>query len=169
MLRKFVLPVLALLAVPAIASAQFEAGDLELTLSGTASAPKSVDGVAVGVQGSLGYFVTQELEVSARQTVTYIDADEKFPGVDANAWGGSTAAAADFHFDMGAFQPFVGGYVGYSYPAGREGRPVAGPEVGVKYFANGTTFVYGRLAYEYDLDVPGDSFFTGEVGIGFRL
>ena len=35
MLRKFAVPALALLALPAIASAQFEAGDYEFTLAGT--------------------------------------------------------------------------------------------------------------------------------------
>lgn len=169
MLRKFVVPVLALLALPTIASAQFEKGDIELTLSGGASANKETTAGQANVQGSVGYFLSNQLEVAVRQQVTYISAPSTgtFSGV---AWGGETVAAVDYHFDMGAFQPFVGGYAGYLYPAAENGSGVVAPEVGVKYFLNGTTFVFASVAYEYDIDYPSTrSNFFGNLGIGVRL
>jgi len=169
MLRKLIVPALALLAVPAISSAQFEAGDLELTLSGTASATKDFDGSFIGVQGSLGYFLTKEFEVGIRQEVNYLDGDSSFMNTDETAWGGLTHVAADYHFDLGALQPFVGVYGGYEYPAGSEGFPTVGPEIGAKYFVNGTTFVFGRVGYSYNLSDEDDSFFIGNLGIGFRF
>lgn len=169
MLRKLVVPVLALLALPAIASAQFEAGDWEVTLSGTGSAPKSVDGGFIGVTGSAGYFLTKEAEVSLRQQVSYLNNDTELPNVSNEAWGGLTEGAFDYHFDFGALQPFVGVYGGYEYPAGSMGYPAVGPEVGAKYFVNGTTFVFVRAGYTYDLTDPTESFFVGDLGIGFRF
>lgn len=169
MLRKLLVPALALLAVPAVSSAQFEAGDYELTLSATASAPKDVDGAFIGGRVTLGYFLTKEAEVSLRQEVNYLDNDVDLPNVDNTAWGGLTHAAFDYHFDFGALQPFVGVYGGYEYPAGSQGYPSIGPEVGVKYFVNGTTFVFGRVGYTYQLSDPDESFFVGEAGIGFRF
>jgi hypothetical protein len=169
MLRKFVVPVLALLAVPAIASAQFEAGDKELTLSGTASAPKSVEGSFIGVTGSVGYFLTKEAEISLRQQVSYLDNDTELPNVNKVAWGGLTHGAFDYHFDFGALQPFVGVYGGYEYPAGSTGYAAVGPEAGAKYFVNGTTFIFARVGYTYDLNDPDQSFFVGDLGVGFRF
>ena len=169
MLRKSIVAVLALLAVPAICSAQFEKGDYELTLSGTASAPKSVTGGFVGVTGTAGYFLTKEAEISLRQQVSYLHNDVDLPHVSDEAWGGLTHAAFDYHFDFGALQPFVGVYGGYEYPAGSTGYPSIGPEVGVKYFVNGTTFIFARAGYTYDLSTPSESFFVGDLGIGFRF
>jgi hypothetical protein len=169
MLRKLVVPALALLAMAMIASAQYEAGDKELTLSGTGSAPKSVTGGFIGVTGSIGYFVTKEAEVSLRQQVSYLNNDADVPNVDDEAWGGLTHAAFDYHFDFGALQPFVGVYGGYEYPAGSQGYPAVGPEVGAKYFVNGTTFLFARVGYTYDLSSPQESFFAGDLGIGFRF
>ena len=73
MLRKFAIPVLALLAVPAISSAQFEAGDLELTLTGNGSAPKAFTSGQANAELGLGYFATKELEVAVRQSVSYFN------------------------------------------------------------------------------------------------
>src|SRR5688572_33060155 len=64
MLRKlYLVPVLALFLVPAIANAQFEQGNWELTLSGSGVNDQDFDGGSVAVQGSLGYFMTKEIEV----------------------------------------------------------------------------------------------------------
>ena len=170
MLRKLALPVLALLAVPAIASAQFEAGNYEVTLSGSASAPRSATALQAGAQGSLGYFVTKELEVSVRQSVTYLSDTNTGPGVPNNFWGGSTLGAMDYHFDLGAFQPFVGAFGGYEYPGAGHSFAAVGPEAGLKYFVNGTTFVFMSVGYEYALNKPAqNSFFTSTLGVGFKF
>lgn len=170
MLRKLLVPALALVALPTIASAQFEAGDLEMTLAGNGSATRKVDGGAFGATGTLGYFLTKELEVGVKQSVSFLDNDQKFPGVDSNGWGGRTAGFAAYHFDFGAFQPFVGGEVGYDYPEFSSGTSFVAPVVGLKYFVNGTTFLFGSVAYIYDLETPADnSYYEGTVGVGFRF
>lgn len=165
MLRKlFLLPVLGLFVVPAIAQAQFEAGNWELTLSGSGSNDKEFDAASVGIGGSLGYFFTKELEGGVRQSVNYFDGGS---GGD-TAWGGSTVAFVDYHFDMGAFQPFVGANVGYFYPAGSTGSGGWAPEGGVKYFVNSTTFIYGMVQYFIPFQRPSDAFFEYSLGIGFK-
>lgn len=167
MLRKLV-PVLGLLAVPAIAAAQFEQGDFEMTLTGSASAPKSATGAAIGADVSLGYFVTRELSVGVRQGVTYLRLEHDVPGVERDAWGGSTFGYADYHFDLGEFQPYVGVFGGISYPEYSDSDGAIGPEIGLKYFVNGTTFVFGNLQYVYTTGND-NSYFAGQLGIGFRF
>jgi hypothetical protein len=170
MLRKFALPVLALLAVPAISSAAFEAGDFELTLTGSGTAPKSGTEAQIGATGSLGYFMTKEFEVGVRQEVTYLST-KRVAGSDVSAtnWGGFTDGFVDYHFDLGAWQPFVGAFGGYQYPGGLGGSWAVGPEVGVKYFVNSTTFIFGSVGYSYALETPKTSTFQGNIGVGFRF
>ena len=170
MLRKLLVPALALVAIPTIASAQFEAGDLELTLSGQGTMTRKSDGGSLGATAGLGYFLTKELEVGVRQNVSFIQDNRKFPGIDNNGWGGRTTGFIDYHFDLGAFQPFVGGQVGYDYPEFKSGETFVAPEVGLKYFVNGTTFLSGSVSYLYFLNDPAQlSFFEGNVGVGFRF
>ncbi len=163
MLRKmFVLPILGMSLLPAVASARFEAGNMEMTLSGSGVSNKSMSTGTFGVGGSLGYFLTPELEVLVRQSVSY--ADNNF----GTFWGGTTAGALDYHFDLGEFQPFIGAGVGYSYGSHRTGAGVAFPEAGVKYFVNSTTFVYGMAQYEYSFKSHSNDSFVYQVGVGFK-
>ena len=167
MLRKLylVVPVLALLALPALSRAQFEAGnwDLQLSGAGTASSGGSFDTGDASAQFQLGYLLTKELEGGVRQTITWADG-----GSD---WNGATFAFADYHFDMDRWQPYVGANLGYRY--GNQGVNdawLAGPEVGVKYFMNATTYVDLRAAYEWDLNegVDKGAYFFG-LGIGVKF
>jgi hypothetical protein len=101
--------------------------------------------------------------------VNWLKNSSDLPGTHRETWGGLTDAFFDYHFDFGALQPFVGGYLGYEYPNGTAGYPAVGPEVGVKYFVNGTTFVYGQVGYSYNLNAPRESFFVSNIGVGFRF
>jgi len=174
MLRKgMVLSVLAVAAVamaPRSTFAYFEEGDKEVTLSGTAANGNDFDGITAGVNGSIGYFMTDNLELSLRQTITYTDI-----GVG-SALNGSTRVALDFHFDMEALQPFVGGNFGYVYGDAVNDTFEAAPEGGVKYFVNSTTFIFAMVEYQFffdSADNAGDSFEDGQfvytLGIGFRF
>jgi hypothetical protein len=174
MLRKgIVLSVLAIAAValaPRSTYAYFEEGDKEITLSGTAANGNDFDGVVAGVNGSIGYFLTDNLELSVRQTITYTDI-----GVG-SALNGSTRVALDFHFDLEALQPFVGGNFGYVYGDAVNDTFEAAPEGGVKWFVNSTTFIFAMAEYQFFFD-SGDSasssFSDGQfvytLGIGFRF
>jgi hypothetical protein len=60
MLRKlYLVPVLALFLVPAIANAQFEQGNYELTLSGAGSNDQDWTTGSFSVNASLGYFTSK--------------------------------------------------------------------------------------------------------------
>ncbi len=164
----------ALIALPTIARADFEQGDLELTLGGTANGSNDFDGFSAGINGSIGTFLTDELEIGVRQSVTYTDV-----GTAPNAGGqlsGSTRVFGDFHFDLGAFQPFVGGNVGYVYGDSTADTWEAAPEAGVKYFLNSTTFVFAQAEYQFffdEADNVDDAFSDGQfiysLGLGLKF
>lgn len=166
MLRKFyIVPVLAMLAMPALAQAQFEAGNWALTLAGNGTNDQDFDGGAVGLSGSLGYFFSKEMEVGVRQGLTWSDAS----GGGGSAWTGDTRIFLDYHFDMDRWQPYIGVFGGYIYGDVAEESWVGGPEVGVKYFVNSTTFIDLNAAYAFNLEEGLDEgAFFYQLGIGFR-
>jgi hypothetical protein len=173
MLRKLMV-VAAVLMLPAVAAnAQFSQGDYELTLSGQGSNGPDFDGTTWSVDGQLGYFFTKELEASVRQTVSYTDIGTTAGG--GSAWNGATRLALDYNFDVGRIVPYVGANVGFVYGDGVHDTWEAGPEAGLKFFVNSTTFI--RLGVEYEFffdqgDDASDSFSDGQfiysLGIGFR-
>jgi hypothetical protein len=169
MLRKGIV-VAALLLVPSLSYGYFEEGDKEITLSGSASNSADFDGVFIGGNGSFGYFVTDNLELALRQSLSYTDI-----GVG-SALNGSTRVAADFHFDLEAWQPFVGGNFGYVYGDAVNDTFEAAPEAGVKWFVNSTTFVFAMVEYQFFFDQADeadnafeDGQFLWTLGIGFRF
>lgn len=169
MLRKLMV-VAALALLPAAAAhAQFQAGDWELTLSGQGSNGPDFDGTQWSVNGNIGYFLTKELEVNLRQTVGYSDL------VAGTAWNGSTRIGVDYNFDMGRWVPYVGANIGYVYGDGVNDSWTAGPEAGIKFFVNSTTFVQLGAEYQFFFDQGSDAsqaFSDGQflysLGIGFR-
>lgn len=172
MLRKLMVVAALALLPAAAANAQFQAGDWELTLSGQGSNGPDFDGTQFGVNGSLGYFLTKELELGVRQTIAYSDLTSAGGG---SAWNGSTRVAVDYHFDMGRWQPYVGANVGYVYGDAVTDSWLAGPEAGVKFFVNSTTFINLGVEYQFFFDEGSDAseaFSDGQflysLGIGFR-
>jgi outer membrane protein W len=166
--------VAALAILPAAAAnAQFQAGDWELTLSGQGSNGPDFDGTQFSVNANIGYFLTKELEISVRQLVGYSDIGGA--GGDGSNLAYGTTVALDYHFDLGKFQPYVGGNIGYRY-GDVNNTFVAGPEAGVKYFVNSTTFVQFNVNYQFffdnDTEDASDAFSDGQflysLGIGFR-
>jgi len=164
MLRKFYLvPVLGLLLLPAIARAQFQQGNWSLELSGQGSNDKDFETGSAAVNVDLGYFMTKELAAGVRQSAVW--------GDGGSAWSGITTVFADWHFDLDRWQPYVGANIGYSYGSGEntDDSWIAGPEGGVKYFVNSTTFIDLRATYEFDLEEGFDGGgFTYGLGIGFK-
>jgi len=164
----------AMLFVPAIANAQFKTGDWELTLGATAANGPNFDGVSGGGTGSVGYFFTPSLELGFRQGVQYSDI-----GAGGNGNGSSLRLESDvpldYHFDLGRWQPFVGVNIGYIYGDFGHNTFEAGPEAGVKWFANDTTFLYGIVDYEFPFDKHSndnafsDGIFNYGIGVGFRF
>lgn len=164
MLRKlYLVPVLAVLALPALASAQFEAGNWELTLAGSGANDNEWRTYNWAVQGSIGYFLTKELEVVLRETVGQTDG-----GSD---WSANTYVAVDYHFDLDRWQPFVGWNIG---KACGDSEAISddfysGPEAGVKYFVNATTFIGAMVQYEFNLEEGfDDGAFAYSLFLGFK-
>ena len=172
MLRKLMVVAALALLPAAAANAQYQAGDWELTLSGTGSNGPDFDGTSFGVNANIGYFLTKELEVGVRQTIAYSDITG---GGDGSNWAGSTRLAVDYHFDMGRWQPYIGANVGYVYGDVNDSF-LAGPEGGIKFFVNSTTFINLAVEYQFffdsDTDDATDAFSDGQflysLGIGFR-
>jgi hypothetical protein len=143
MLRKSFLVVAALLLIPTFAKADFQQGNWELTLSGAGSSNKGITQGSFAINGSIGYFLTKDLELALRQSVGYQDFNA---GTTITA---STRGAVDWHFDLGNWKPFIGGNVGYSYGSHHvEDTWEVAPEAGLKYFLNSTTFIYGMAEYQ---------------------
>ena len=66
--------------------------------------------------------------------------------------------------------PLVGLNVGAIYGAGIHDDAIFGPEVGLKYFVNESTFVYGNIAYEVPFDeCCKDGVVPYALGIGFNF
>ena len=166
MLRKAFFVVAALALIPTVAKADFKAGDLELTLGGSGAASKALTTNSESVTGSLGYFITKDLEISIRQAASYSKINH-----GGDLFSGSTRAALDYHFDLGNFKPFVGGNLGYAYGThGFTSTWEVAPEAGVKYFLNSTTFLFGQVEYQiYFRHGHGASFDKGSFVYGLGL
>lgn len=170
MLRNaFWIALIALLA-PAAAMAQFHGGDWELTLSGSGGSDNDFDNNLIGADLSLGYFFTDNIEVALRQGIDIADVEDSD-----DDFGASTRVAGDFHFDLDRWQPFVGGNIGYLYGDFVNDTWIAGPEAGLKFFVNSTTFIFGMAEYQFffeDSDEVDDAFDDGQwvysLGIGFK-
>ena len=164
MLRKFVLVALfAMFLVPAAAQAQFDEGDWEIMIAGSGSSSEDFDSTALSVGFSVGYFFNDNLEAGVRQTVAFSDSDDA--GSDFSA---STTGFVDYHFDMDEWQPFVGAFIGYAYGDAVDEDGVWGPEAGVKYFVNSTTFVAFTVQYVIGFDSDSDEFFNYQLAVGWR-
>jgi hypothetical protein len=171
MLRKLMV-VAAFALLPALAAqAQFQAGDYELTLGANAAHGPDLNGVNFSGTGSIGYFLTKEVELGLRQSIGYTDTN---PG-GGSAWSASTRIAIDYHFDMGRWQPYIGANVGYVYGDGVNDTFEAAPEAGIKFFVNSTTFIQVGVEYQFFFDHNSDAsqaFSDGQfvygLNIGFR-
>jgi Outer membrane protein beta-barrel domain len=139
----------------------------ELTLGGTGANDNDFENGIASVNGQLGYYFDDRMQVNVRQQLGYADT-----GND-NSWTGFTAVGFDYHFDMGQDQrviPFVGVAIGYRYGDQTNDSVTASPEAGLKWYVNETTFIYGQVAYDFLLKESfGDGSFSYGLGIGFRF
>lgn len=145
----------------------------ELTLGGSASNGSRFDGFSAAASGSIGYYLTENVELGIRQSVSYSDA------VAGTSLDGSTRAAVDFNFplgDHGQIVPYIGANIGYDYGKGITDTWEAAPEGGIKLYVNASTFIYTSVEYQFFFrrgsDV-GNNFKDGQfiysLGVGFRF
>jgi hypothetical protein len=139
-------------------------------LGGSGSSDESFDGTVFNVEAGLGYFMTDNFEVIWRQGISYAD----IPGDD--NWNASTRLAFDYNFDMETWYPYLGLNVGYLYGDTVKEQFIAGPEAGVKFFVNDTTFITAGIEYQFlfeDASDADDNFDDGRfvyiLAIGFKF
>jgi len=145
-------------------------GEWEFTLGGGGGTNKDFDNSLGGVNFSVGYFLSDTFEVSARQAINYSNGNSS--GAEYN---GSTFLAIDQHFCTGRFRPFVGLNIGGLYGDTTNDTWAAGIEGGVKFYVLPKTFVFALVNYAWtfnDSDNLADSFDDGAllwtVGVGFN-
>lgn len=146
-------------------------GDWELTLGGNGTSNKDFDNSLGAVNASLGYFVTDMLEVSVRQGVNYSN------GGSGNAeFDGATFVALDYHFGTDNLRPFIGINAGGLYGENTSDTWAAGVEGGLKFYVQPKTFLFALVNYAWtfdDSDGLTDNFDDGAIiwslGVGFNF
>ena len=164
MLRKLVLVALfAMFLAPAAAKAQFDEGDWEMFVAGSGASDSGFDNTSLSLSLSLGYFFNDNLEAGVRQGIVFSDTD-----AGGSDFAATTAGFVDFHFDLDRWQPFVGAFIGYAYGDDVDDDGVWGPEGGVKYFVNSTTFIAATVQYVLPFDSDNDEFWQYSVAVGWK-
>src|SRR4051812_36161041 len=119
-----------------------EMGEWEVTLGGSGSTNNDFDNSLGGVNVSVGYFVSDMLEVVGRQSVNYsngTNSDSEFDG--------STFVALDYHIGTSNLRPFVGVNFGALYGDNTSDTWAAGIEGGLKFYVKPKTFVFALVNY----------------------
>ncbi|MDX1950972.1 MAG: hypothetical protein SFY81_02240 [Verrucomicrobiota bacterium] len=152
----------------ASAWAQPAAGEWEVTLGGSGNSDNDFDRGAFSLDGSLGYYLTDNWEVSLRQGIGFSSQGDR--------WSGNTRGAVDYNFQLGNIVPYLGANIGYLYGDDFEDRFAAGPEAGVKWYVLEKTFIFTGAEYQFffeearDIDNQfKDGNFVFTVGIGFNI
>ncbi|MEX2616471.1 MAG: hypothetical protein WD767_10270 [Alphaproteobacteria bacterium] len=146
-------------------------GDWEVTLSGNGTSDNDFDNHSLGLTGSAGKYVSDNVMLGLRQSVNFAD----IANGDSQA-NFATRGFADYVFDLGRWRPYAGLSIGAIYGDNVNDTLAAGPEVGVKYYADNRTFVYAQAEYQFTFDDAGDvddaaddgQFFYG-IGVGFNF
>jgi hypothetical protein len=138
------------------------AGNWESTLTGTGQSANEFDDTNLGFTGSLGYYFTKNFIVTFKQGVQTSDSR------DNTLVNGRSVLQAAYQWDFAKWQPYVGMNVGGVYGAGIRDDAVFGPEGGLKYFVNESTFIFASIAYEVPIDeCCHDGVVPYSLGIGF--
>src|SRR3569832_2302217 len=91
-------------------------------------------------------------------------------------WNGSTRLAVDYHWNFDRWRPLVGLNLGAINGNNVSDTGIAGPEVGIKYYAKPDTFIYFLEEYQFYFKVSSDvndNFDNGSFahifGVGFNF
>jgi len=140
------------------------AGWWEMTLAGAGTSTDNFDQNTFNAALGIGYYLTENVIVGGRQFLN-------FQVNDVDDWDGATFVFADYQFDFGRWQPFVGLSIGGNY--GKE--PIDedflwGPEFGLKYYVNETAFAFGAAGYQLSFDdCCDDGVFNYTIGFGINF
>jgi hypothetical protein len=140
-------------------------GDWEAFIGGSGTSIDKFDRNAIGVNGSIGYYALKWLPVSLRQSFL-----AAFGSQVNDNFQYSTTGAVDLQAPLGRFQPFIGGFGGYGYGANYSW--LTGPEAGIKFYVNESTFILGIFQYGLIADKNfewDDGIAVYSVGAGFNF
>ncbi|MFA9478709.1 outer membrane beta-barrel protein [Phycisphaerales bacterium AB-hyl4] len=144
-------------------------GDWEMTVAGFGASDRNIDNGNIAVTGEVGHYLTRELLVGARQDLSWVGGSDT-----SDSYAGATRAVAQWHFDFGEWRPFVGANLGYVYGRDRADSGTVGPEGGVKWYLQETTFVFARAGFDVEFRSSSDidrrrGSWTYALGLGFNF
>ncbi len=149
--------------------AGFSEGDRIFTLSGGGSSDHDFDSTTASIQLGLGQFLNDYVAAGVRQDLSVADL------TDSNDWNASTRLGIDFYPATGRAAPYIGANIGYIYGDVVRDQFIAGPNVGIRYFINDTTFLTLGVEYQFlfkDRDEAQDAYkdgrFVYELGMGVK-
>lgn len=138
------------------------AGNWESTLTGSGQSDDDFDNSNFGLTGSVGYYFTKNFIVTFKQGAQIDEVN------DSTLVNGRSVLQAAYQWDFAKWQPYLGINAGGIYGAGIEDEAIVGPEAGIKYFVNESTFIFGSIAYEVPVDeCCHDGTVPYAIGIGF--
>jgi outer membrane protein W len=146
-------------------------GQMELTIAGSGINDENFDGATLAFEAGLGYYLTEHWQAFLRQGFAYSDVSNG--GSD---WGAATRLGVNYTFNLERWKPFLGASIGWVYGDSIRDQFITGPEAGLKYFVNESTFIFGMMEYAFLFrggaeaeDNWEDGRFVYSVGIGYRF
>ena len=156
-----VLALSALALFPAVSRANVQ-GDWVLQLMGSGSNDKGFEHGAYQVDVFVGYFVTNNLQVNLSQGVAIASRPSSSAGV--------TQLSAFWNFPLNnQWDVYVGANVGLSYGTRMTGNGEFGPEAGVKFNINSTTYAFLDVQWDFSFQNSDFSEFLYSLGLGVKL
>jgi len=138
------------------------AGNWEAILNGAGASDESFDRNIFAVNGSIGYYLTKNIPLTFRQGVNIANEG------DSTVLGGRSVFQAAYQWDLARWQPYLALNLGGQYGATFEDDGVWGPEGGLKYFVNESTFIFGSVAYDMLISsCCSDGTIPYSLGVGF--
>lgn len=141
----------------------FKQGARDFSITGSGSSDESFNNTGLAASATLGMFFIDGLQGNIRQEITFSDVN------DEDAINGSTRIGLDYHFGDRRWVPFLGAAIGFVYGDNVDDDFVAGPEVGLKYMLNPTTYLVGRIEYQIFFDSDDDGRFIYGLGLGLTF
>jgi len=139
-------------------------GNWETTITGTGQSDNEFDNSNFGFTGSIGRYLTKNFILTFKQGLQFGEVN------DSSLVNGRSVMQAAYQWDFARWQPYLGMNLGAVYGAGIDDDGVVGPEGGIKYFVNESTFIFGNIAYEVPVsDCCGDGSIPYSLGVGFNF